>query len=106
MSGLKPESNRVTIETFTYDIQAYKISSIELNVSILERYLFRQNQSYFRSTMPKRKYHSNARSKYTLFFSCKNMSTRSEPWEEIEIAANKITTMFLYFGKSEPQRSY
>ena len=60
MSGLKPESNRVTIETFTYDIQAYKISSIELNVNILERYLFRQNQSYFRSTMPKRKYHSNA----------------------------------------------
>ena len=42
----------------------------------------------------------------TLFFSYKNMLSRSEPQEEIEIAANKITTMFLYFGKSEPQRSY
>ena len=34
----------------------------------------------------------------TLFFSCKNMLTHSEP--------NEITTMFLNFGKSEPQRSY
>ena len=34
------------------------------------------------------------------------MLSRSEPWEEIEIATNKITTMFLYFGKSGPQRSY
>ena len=34
------------------------------------------------------------------------MLSRSEPREEIEIATNKITTMFLYFGKSEPQRSY
>ena len=34
------------------------------------------------------------------------MLSRSEPQEEIEIATNKITTMFLYFGKSEPQRSY
>ena len=43
---------------------------------------------------------------YTLFFSYKNMLSRSEPWEEIEIATNRITTMFLYFGKSEPQCSY
>ena len=42
----------------------------------------------------------------TLFFSYKNMLSRSEPREEIEIATNKITTMFLYFSKSEPQRSY
>ena len=34
------------------------------------------------------------------------MLSRSEPREEIEIATNRITTMFLYFGKSEPQRSY
>ena len=34
------------------------------------------------------------------------MLSRSEPREEIEIATNKITTMFLNFGKSEPQRSY
>ena len=34
------------------------------------------------------------------------MLSRSEPQEEIEIATNKITTMFLYIGKSEPQRSY
>ena len=34
------------------------------------------------------------------------MLSRSEPQEEIEIATNKITTMFLYFGKSEPQCSY
>jgi len=34
------------------------------------------------------------------------MLSRSEPQEEIEIATNKITTMFLYLGKSEPQRSY
>jgi len=34
------------------------------------------------------------------------MLSRSEPREEIEIATNKITTMFLYFGRSEPQRSY
>ena len=34
------------------------------------------------------------------------MLSRSEPEGEIEIATNKITTMFLYFGKSEPQRSY
>ena len=34
------------------------------------------------------------------------MLSRSEPWGEIEIATNRITTMFLYFGKSEPQRSY
>ena len=34
------------------------------------------------------------------------MLSRSEPQEVIEIATNKITTMFLYFGKSEPQRSY
>ena len=42
----------------------------------------------------------------TLFFSHKNMLSRSEPREEIEIATNKITTMFLNFSKSEPQRSY
>ena len=42
----------------------------------------------------------------TLFFSYKNMLSRSEPREETEIATNKITTMFLNFGKSEPQRSY
>ena len=40
------------------------------------------------------------------FFSYKNMISRSEPQKEIEIATNKITTMFLNFGKSEPQRSY
>ena len=34
------------------------------------------------------------------------MLSRSEPQEEIEIATNKITTMFFYFGKSEPQRSF
>jgi len=34
------------------------------------------------------------------------MLSRSEPQEEVEVATNKITTMFLYFGKSEPQRSY
>ena len=34
------------------------------------------------------------------------MLSRSEPREEIEIATNKITAMFLNFGKSEPQRSY
>ena len=34
------------------------------------------------------------------------MISRSEPRKEIEIATNKITTMFLNFGKSEPQRSY
>ena len=34
------------------------------------------------------------------------MLSRSEPQKEIEIATNKITTMFLYFSKSEPQRSY
>ena len=44
--------------------------------------------------------------RYTLFFSYKNMIFRSEPRKEIEIATNKITTMFLNFGKSEPQRSY
>ena len=42
----------------------------------------------------------------TLFFSYKNMLSRSDPQEEIEIATNKITTVFLYFGKSEPQRFY
>ena len=42
----------------------------------------------------------------TLFFSYKTMLSRSEPRDEIEIATNRITTMFLYFGKSEPQRSY
>ena len=36
------------------------------------------------------------------FFSYKNMIFRSEPRKEIEIATNKITTMFLNFGKSEP----
>ena len=40
------------------------------------------------------------------FFSYKNMIFRSEPWKEIEIATNNITTMFLYFGKSELQCSY
>ena len=44
--------------------------------------------------------------RYTLFFSYKNMIFRSEPRKEIEIATNKITTMFLNFDKSEPQRSY
>ena len=34
------------------------------------------------------------------------MLSRSEPREEIEIATSKLTTMFLNFGKSEPQRSY
>ena len=34
------------------------------------------------------------------------MISRSEPRKEIEIATNKITTMFLNFGKSEPQCSY
>jgi len=34
------------------------------------------------------------------------MLSRSEPQEEIEIATNKITTMFLYFGIFEPQCSY
>ena len=42
----------------------------------------------------------------TLFFSYKNMLSRSEPQKEIEIATSKITTMFLNFGKFEPQRSY
>ena len=42
----------------------------------------------------------------TLFFSYKNMLSRSEPREEIEIATNRITTMFLNFSKSELQRSY
>ena len=36
-------------------------------------------------------------SKNTLFFSYKNMLSQSEPREEIEIATNKITTMFLFF---------
>ena len=40
---------------------------------------------------------------FTLFFSYKNMLSRSGPLEKKEIATNKITTMFLYFGKSEPQ---
>ena len=34
------------------------------------------------------------------------MLSRSEPQKEIEIATSKITTMFLNFGKFEPQRSY
>ena len=34
------------------------------------------------------------------------MLSRSEPQKEIEIATNKITTMFINFGKSEPQHSY
>ena len=34
------------------------------------------------------------------------MISQSEPRKEIEIATYKITTMFLNFGKSEPQRSY
>ena len=34
------------------------------------------------------------------------MISRSEPRKEIEIATNKITTMFLNFDESEPQRSY
>ena len=34
------------------------------------------------------------------------MLSRSEPQKEKEVATNKINTMFLYFGKSEPQRSY
>ena len=34
------------------------------------------------------------------------MISRSEPQKEIEIATNKITTMFLNFDESEPQRSY
>ena len=34
------------------------------------------------------------------------MLSRSEPREEIEIATYKITTIFLNFGKSEPQCSY
>ena len=42
---------------------------------------------------------------YTFFF-YKNMLSRSEPQKEIEIATSKITTMFLNFGKFEPQRSY
>ena len=42
----------------------------------------------------------------TLFFSYKNMLSQPEPQKEIEIATNKITTMFLNFCKSEPQRSY
>ena len=42
----------------------------------------------------------------THFFLCKNMFSGSEPREEIEIATDRITTMFLNFGKSEPQRSY
>ena len=42
--------------------------------------------------------------RYTLFFSYKNMIFRSEPRKEI--ATNKITTMFLNFDESEPQRSY
>ena len=40
----------------------------------------------------------------TFFY--KNMLSRSEPQKEIEIATSKITTMFLNFGKFEPQRSY
>ena len=40
----------------------------------------------------------------TLFFSYKNMISRSEPQKGI--ATNKITIMFLNFGKSEPQHSY
>ena len=40
------------------------------------------------------------------FFLYKNMLSRSEPREEIEIAANKIATMFLNFGNTEPERSY
>ena len=38
----------------------------------------------------------------TLFFSYKNMIFRSEPQKEIEIATNKITTMFLNFDESKP----
>ena len=34
------------------------------------------------------------------------MLSRFDPRDEIEIATNKITIMFIYFGKSEPQRSY
>ena len=34
------------------------------------------------------------------------MIFRSEPRKEIETDNNKITTMFLNFGNSEPQRSY
>ena len=42
----------------------------------------------------------------TLFFSYKNIISQSEPPKEIDTATNKITTMFLNFGKSEPQHSY
>ena len=42
---------------------------------------------------------------YTFFF-YKNMLSRSEPQKEIEIVTSKLTTMFLNFGKFEPQRSY
>ena len=34
------------------------------------------------------------------------MLSRSEPQKEIEIATSEITTMFLNFGKFEPQRFY
>ena len=34
------------------------------------------------------------------------MLSRSEPQREIEIATSKLTTMFLNFGKFEPQCSY
>ena len=42
----------------------------------------------------------------TLLLLYKNMSSRSKPREGIEIATNKMTIMFLNFGKSEPKRSY
>ena len=41
---------------------------------------------------------------YTSFL-LKKMLSQSEPREEIEMASNKLTTMFLNFDKSEPQRS-
>ena len=34
------------------------------------------------------------------------MLSRFEPQKEIEIATSEITTMFLNFGKFEPQRFY
>ena len=42
----------------------------------------------------------------TRCFFYKNILSGLKAWKETEIATSKITTMFLNFGKFEPQRSY
>ena len=42
----------------------------------------------------------------TRIFLYKNVLSGLNAWKEIEIATSKTTTMFLNFGKFEPQRSY